>query len=128
MSKKLKLDAKPLSIKQANDYIEQHHRHHKRVTGHRFTIAAVLGGEIVGVVVVGRPVARAVDQYSVAEVSRLCVRDGFSDKHVCSFLYARASRAAEAMGFDRIQTYTLESESGASLRAVAWDRDWETEY
>lgn len=107
----------PLTLSQANSFIEQNHRHHKRVAGHRFSIGAVMGGKLVGVCVVGRPVARKTDQYSVAEVTRLCT-DG--SRNVCSALYAAAARAAEAMGFRSIQTFILETEPGTSLKACAW--------
>jgi hypothetical protein len=111
--------AVPLTLKEANSLVAELHRHHKPAQGHRFSIGAQLDdGTLVGAIIVGRPVARAVDQYRVAEVTRL-VTDG--TKNACSFLYARAAQAAKAMGFDSIQTYTLASEPGASLRAAGWD-------
>lgn len=96
----------------------QLHRHHKPVQGHRFSIAAYDGDELVGAIVVGRPSARAIPPYTVAEVTRL-VTNGH--RNACSLLYSAAARAAEAMGFWAIQTYTLLDESGASLRACAWE-------
>lgn len=112
-----KMRAFPLTLKQANELVDNIHRHHKPVQGHRFSIGAKKDGRVVGAVIVGRPVARAVDQYAVAEVTRL-VTDG--TKNSCSFLYSRAARAAEAMGFTRIQTYILETEPGTSLKAAGW--------
>lgn len=109
--------ARPLTLKQANAFIEQHHRHHKPVRGHRFSIAVEKDGRLCGVAVVGRPVARMCDPYHVAEVTRLAT-DG--TKNGCTFLYAACARAAQAMGFDKIQTYILESEPGTSLRAAGW--------
>lgn len=85
--------------------------------GHRFSISAEKHGVVVGAVIVGRPVARMVDPYGAAEVVRL-VTDG--TKNACTFLYSSAARAAEAMGFDKIQTYILESEPGTSLKAAGW--------
>lgn len=117
------LKARPLTIKQANELIISLHRHHKKVQGHRFSIGAMDGDEIVGAVVVGRPVARAVPQYEVAEVTRL-VTNGH--KNACSFLYAAAARAAKAMGFLKIQTYILESEPGISLKAAGWQIEKKT--
>jgi uncharacterized protein (DUF779 family) len=119
------LQLRPLTLKQANELIAALHRHHKPVTGHRFSIGVkdVKLGTIVGVVVVGRPVARMIDQYNVAEVTRL-VTDG--TKNACSFLYSAAARAAKAMGFDYIQTYILESEPGTSLKAAGWELDGTT--
>lgn len=105
------------------------HRHHKPVRGHKFSIAAVDEHEVLrGIAVTGRPVARAVDPLRVAEVTRL-VTDG--THNACSLLYAASARAAQAMGYDRIQTYILDSETGTSLRAAGWvfdgivkGRDW----
>ena len=120
------LRARPCTLKQAKEVVAEIHRHHKPPTGHRFSIKAERWDEesqewiLCGVAVVGRPVARAIDQYNVCEVTRLAT-DG--TRNACSFLYARAARAAQAMGFDFIQTYILEEESGASLRAVAWTCD-----
>jgi hypothetical protein len=112
--------ARPLTLKQANELIAAMHRHHKPVVGHRFTIGAEVEGRLVGAAVVGRPVARNVPQYTVAEVTRL-VTDG--TKNACSFLYAACARAAAAMGFHKIQTYILASEPGTSLRAAGWEME-----
>lgn len=111
--------------------IELLHRHHKKVVGHRFSIGCEDGDGIVhGIAVVGRPVARAVNQYRVAEVTRL-VADG--TPHVCSMLYSACARAARAMGYVKIQTTILEDELGTSVIAAGWDfdhmikgRDWNT--
>jgi hypothetical protein len=109
--------AVPLTLKQANIVVTQLHRHHRPVVGHRFSVGAMVESKIVGAIIIGRPVARNCDQTYTFEVTRL-VTDG--TKNVCSFLYARAARAAEAMGAKRIQTYTLPSEGGGSLRAAGW--------
>ena len=107
----------PLTLKQANEYVAALHRHHKPVVSHRFSLGAFEGDKCVGVVIVGRPVARMVDPYHVAEVTRLCT-DG--TPNACSFLYGAAARVCKEMGFDSVQTYTLPSEGGASLRASGW--------
>jgi hypothetical protein len=111
------MKATPCTLKQANELVEKLHRHHKPVTGHRFSIAAYIDGVLVGVAIVGRPVGREVPQYTACEVTRLA-SDG--SKNVCSFLYSRCAQAARAMGFDFIQTYTLITEPGTSLRAAGW--------
>lgn len=115
---RMALRATPCTLQQAQEVVLTLHRHHKPPVGHRFSIAAMRDGEVAGVVVVGRPVARHTDQYAVAEVTRLAT-DG--SKNVCSFLLSRAARAAAAMGFDLIQTFTLPAEGGASLRAAGWE-------
>lgn len=112
----------PLTFRQANAFIAEHHRHHKPVQGHRFSIGAYVGDQCVGICVVGRPVARKIDPYLVAEVTRLAT-DG--TRNACSTLYAAAARACDAMGFDKIQTYTLPDEGGASLRAAGWECEGE---
>lgn len=107
----------PLTLRQANELIATLHRHHKPVVGHRFSLGAEKDGKLVGACVVGRPVARAVNQYHVAEVTRL-VTDG--TRNACSLLYSAAARAAQAMGFEKIQTYILDTELGTSLKASGW--------
>lgn len=112
-----KLTARPVTFKEACAYIAEFHRHHKPPQGWKFGIAAIKGGVMVGVVCVGRPLARLLDNGRVAEVTRLCT-DG--TKNACSFLYSAARRAALAMGYEKIITYILESESGGSLKAAGW--------
>lgn len=108
---------KPLTLSQANEFITDNHRHHKKVVGHRFSIGLYLKNKLIGVCIVGRPVSREIPQYEVAEVTRLCT-DG--SKNACSKLYSAAARIAKEMGFSSIQTYILESESGVSLIASGW--------
>lgn len=114
----------PLTLERANSLVRQWHRHSPPVLGHRFSIGAEINGALVGACIVGRPNARMTDQDTVAQVLRL-VTDG--TPNACSLLYAAAARAARAMGFDSIITFTLEREPGTSLRAAGWDRDGETD-
>lgn len=112
------LRIKSVSLKEANAYIEEHHRHHGAVRGWKFGASVVdEEGRVRGVVIVGRPVARGLDDGETLEVLRCCT-DG--SKNVCSMLYSAARKAAAALGYSSIVTYTLESESGASLRASGW--------
>jgi len=111
------MKAVPLSLAEANAFVTQHHRHHKPVVGHKFSIGAATEDDIVGVAIIGRPVSRHRDDGLTLEVSRLCT-DGH--KNACSFLYSKAARAAFAMGYARIGTYILASETGASLTAANW--------
>jgi hypothetical protein len=104
-------------MSEANAFVRDIHRHHPPVVGHLFSIGAFSGAALVGVVIVGRPVSRLRDDGVTAEVTRLCT-DG--TRNACSFLYGRAARAAFALGFVRIGTYTLPDEGGASLRASGW--------
>ena len=93
------LEICPISLKEANAFVEQHHRHHKPVTGHKFSIGCTDGEKIVGVAIVGRPVSRYLDDSWTLEVNRLCT-DG--TRNACSMLYAAAWRAARAMGYHKL--------------------------
>lgn len=108
---------KPITLKEANAFVELHHRHHGSVVGHKFSIGVTDGEKLVGVVIAGRPVSRYLDDGYTLEINRLCT-DGAPN--ACSLLYAAAWRAARAMGYRRAITYILESESGVSLRAAGW--------
>ena len=111
------LEIVPITLKEANKFVEMHHRHHKPVTGHKFSIAASDGEKIVGVAIVGRPVARFLDDGWTLEVNRLCT-DG--TRNACSFLYSAAWRAAKNLGYKKLITYILKSENGSSLKAAGW--------
>ena len=107
----------PLTLPEANAFVAEHHRHHRPVVGHKFSLGAVKDGRLVGVVIVGRPVSRMRQDGLTLEVSRLCTD---RTRNACSFLYGAAARAAFALGYRRIGTYTLPDEGGASLRASGW--------
>jgi len=108
----------PLTLKDANRVVSALHRHHKPATGHRFSLGVIDSeGVVRGVAIVGRPVARMVDHTMVCEVSRVAT-DG--TRNACSILLGAAARAAKAMGYAKIQTYTLPEEGGASLRGAGW--------
>ena len=109
---------KPCTIAAANEYIKLYHRHHGPVVGAKFPISLVDSRDGVrGVVVAGRPVSRMLDDGWTLEVTRLCTDGTFN---ACSMLYSAAWRAARAMGYLRMLTYILESESGTSLKAAGW--------
>lgn len=107
----------PMALDEANAFVAAHHRHHTRVVGHKFSIAVAEGEQVVGVAIVGRPVARRLDDGWTLEVNRCCT-DG--TKNACSMLYAGAWRAARAMGYRKLITYTLPEEGGVSLKAAGW--------
>ena len=107
-----------LTLKCANDFVIQNHRHHGKVQGCKFCIGAVdEKGKLRGVAITGRPVSRYLDNGTTAEITRLCT-DGF--KNACSFLYAACARNAKEMGYTKIITYILITENGASLKAAGW--------
>jgi hypothetical protein len=112
------LSVVPITQREAMAFVERHHRHHKPPRGSVFQLAASDGGgEVVGVALVGRPVARGLQDGWTLEVNRLCT-DG--TRNACSMLYAAAWRAARALGYRRLITYILASEPGTSLRAAGW--------
>ena len=113
----MSLSLVPISQAEAKAYVKAHHRHHGAPIGAKFCIAASAEGAVVGVAIVGRPVARGYDDGWTLEVTRCCT-DG--TRNACSFLYGAAWRATKALGYRRLVTYTLASESGASLRAAGW--------
>jgi hypothetical protein len=113
-----RLEIVPLKRDEAQEFVRQVHRHHPPPTGDVFRLGvADETGEIRGVSMVGRPVARHYDDGWTLEVNRVAT-DGCPN--ACSALYAASWRAARALGWRRLITYTLVSESGSSLRAAGW--------
>ena len=108
----------PIALSEANAFVERHHRHHVPVQGHKFSLGAMRGDELAGVAIVGRPVSRILDDGWTLEVTRLAT-DG--TKNACSFLYGATWRAAKALGYRKLITYILASESGVTLRAAGWN-------
>jgi hypothetical protein len=111
----------PTTMTDAKAYIARHHRHNKPPVSGLFCVGiADEAGELRGVAIAGRPVAIPLDDGLTVEVTRVGT-DGV--RNGCSMLYGAIARAAKALGYDRAYTYTLASESGASLRASGWERD-----
>ena len=106
-----------MTLEEANEFVRANHRHHQPVVGHKYSIGVTDGEAVRGVCIVGRPVSRHLDDGKTLEVNRCCT-DGA--KNACSMLYGAAWRAAKAMGYRRLITYTLPSEGGASLNASGW--------
>lgn len=120
----------PITLAVAKGFIKQHHRHHPRSPcGHIFSLGLVENGLLLGVVMVGRPGNKYRDQQGYAEVTRLCVSPD-APAHACSQLYAAAVRELRAWNHGHessawrwaLCTYTLATESGASLRGAGWVR------
>lgn len=111
------LELQPITYAEACRFIEQHHRHHLPPQGWKFGIAVNDGSSVVGVVTVGRPVSRMLDDGWTLEVTRCCTT---GVKNAASMLYGAAWRAAKALGYKRLITYTLNSEPGTSLIAAGW--------
>lgn len=114
-----KLKPIPITLREANQFVLNFHRHNKPVQGGRFAIAACFDDAVVGVAIVGRPVSATLQDGVTAELTRLCVNED-APKNTCSFLYGRCWRVWQQMGGEKMVTYTLQSEGGASLRGVGW--------
>ena len=109
---------KPYTLKAANEYVKQYHRHSKTVVGCKFCIAVInQSNKVIGVAIVGRPVSRRLDDGYTGEIVRTCTE---GVKNVNSFLYGACARIWKEMGGTKILTYTLETESGISLKAAGY--------
>jgi hypothetical protein len=104
------MEAVPLHLREANQFVARHHRHNNPAAGGKFAHGVAQGGKPVGIAVAGRPVCRRLDDGRTLEVLRVCT-DGTPNSY--SFLYSRCARIARLMGYERVITYTLESEGGA---------------
>ena len=111
------LQLQPITFPEAAEFVTRYHRHHSAPVGWKFGIAVSANDAVVGVVMVGRPVARRLDTGWTLEVTRCCT-DGAHN--AASMLYGAAWRATKALGYRRLVTYTLPSESGSSLRAAGY--------
>lgn len=113
----MRLALVPMTLAEANAFVAEHHRHSNPVVGQKFSLGAAVGEVVVGVAIVGRPVNRVLDDGWTAEALRVCTT---GERNACSFLYGASWRAARALGYRKLVTYTLAAESGASLRAAGW--------
>lgn len=113
----------PMTFAEAAAFVDRFHRHHRAPVGYKFCMGVSKGDEVVGVAIVGRPVARGLDDGWTLEVTRVCVTEGH--KNAASMLYGACWRAARALGYKRLITYTLASESGTSLVAAGWTRRYQ---
>ncbi|WP_433549105.1 XF1762 family protein [Streptomyces sp. CA-294286] len=108
----------PVRSREAKEFVRTWHRHHPPPVGQIFAVgAADDAGTLRAVAVVGRPVARHLDDGTTLEVTRTAT-DGVRNAN--SLLYGAAWRAAKALGYRRLITYTQAGESGASLRGAGW--------
>jgi tRNA A37 N6-isopentenylltransferase MiaA len=111
------LEIVPITLSEAKAFVTKYHRHHAAPLGGLFAIGISDDEKIVGVAIVGRPVARMADNGWTAEVTRLCTDN---TPHVASKLYSACWRAARAIGYKKLITYILNSEPGTSLKAAGW--------
>lgn len=115
-----RLSTKVITLREAQAFVEKHHRHHGSPVGHKLSIGVRIQGtdDLVGVAIVGRPVARLFDDGGdTLEVSRTCT-DG--TRNANSALYGAVWRICRELGARRVITYTQDGETGASLRAAGF--------
>ena len=112
------MDIAPITLKEANRFVDMFHRHNKHCRGCKFCLALYEDKELVGVAICGRPIARNLDNGLTLEILRVCVKDT-APKGANSKLYARCRKIGQSMGYKKVITYTLKSESQCSLRAVS---------
>ena len=109
------MQIKPITLKAANDFILKYHRHNLPVAGCKFAISAVNNNVIIGVAICGRPINRNLDNGLTLEIYRVCTNNY---KNANSFLYSRCKRLSQLFGYEKIITYTLQTESSSSLKAI----------
>jgi len=119
------LELQPITYREACNFIAKWHSHHLPPQGWKYGIAVNDGARVVGVITVGRPVARNLDDGWTLEVTRCC-SDG-STKNAASKLYGAAWQVAKNLGYKRMITYTLIEEAGTSLKAAGWKALYTTE-
>lgn len=113
----MSLTLSPVTLREARAFCDRHHRHHRAPVGGLFAVGVSSEGTVIGVAIVGRPSARLADNGWTAEVTRLCT---LGARNACSMLYQACWRAARALGYRMLITYTLPEEGGASLRGAGW--------
>jgi len=113
----MKLQIVHIELDEAADFVTRFHRHHIAPIGHKFSIGVELNGSLVGVAITGRPVSRILDDGQTLEVTRVAT-DG--TKNASSALYGACRRACFALGYKRLFSYTLPTETGSSLRAAGY--------
>lgn len=123
------LEIRPITLREANRYVKENHRHNMPTNGHKFSVSCYDGERLCGVAIAGQPVARKLDDGLTIEIRRVCTDGTYN---ACSILYGACAKIAKAMGYKRVITYTLKSEPGTSLKAsgfinagesggVSWD-------
>lgn len=111
----------PITIKAARRFNYAHHRHNKLATGGLFAVGvADDDGNLVGIGIAGIPKAINAMDGTTIEVSRCCTT---GQRNAASMVYGALVRAARALGYKRVITYTRAAEDGASLKASNWVPD-----
>ena len=114
---------RPISFPVARSFVRRHHAHCNPPVTWRFGQSVFNGHTMLGVIMVGNPVAAALNGRGMLEVNRLCIRRDLPRAlawNAASMLYGWGAREAERRGWMHIVTYTRADEDGTSLRAAGW--------
>ncbi len=111
----------PITLREAQAFVDAHHRHNSAPRGNKFSLGLKDADDLIGVAIVGRPIARGADDGLTAEILRVCVLEGHRNAN--SMLYGACCRVCKATGYDTVITYTLPEETGASLKAAGFQED-----
>ncbi len=111
----------PCTISAARAFVAAHHRHSRPPTSGLFAVGVANPTELVGVAIAGRPTARALQDGTTVEITRVCNLPG--RPNATTKLYGAILRAARSLGYRHAITYTIASEAGTSLRAAGWTLD-----
>jgi len=109
----------PITFEKACRFVNMHHRHHFNSHAHKWSIGYEEEGKLIGVGMIGRPLNRHLDDGLSLEITRVCVLE--NNPNVCSIIISALCRSAKSMGYKRVYTYTLESESGSSLKGCGFE-------
>jgi len=115
----------PVTRDQAKQFVARHHRHSRAPISWKFGVGVEYDGELIGVAMAGRPVARHLDTLRAIEITRVCIGHSIGPMNAASMLYGAVCRAAAALGYEIAYTYTLQREHGTSLRAAGFEVDAE---
>lgn len=116
----MKMGLVPVTLAEAKEFVARYHRHNRPPVGWLFGVGLEVGGQLVGVAIAGRPVARGLDKRGVVEITRVCT---CGTRNANSMLYGAILRAARSLGYSVAYTYTLQEESGSTMRAVGFEHD-----
>lgn len=107
----------PCTVKAARKVVRAWHRDLPDIQGGLFAAQCVDGdGSCVGVAIAGNP-SRVWQGQAKLVIQRVATQ-GY--ENACSALYGALCRAAKALGYHEVWTYTLPHEPGTSLRAAGF--------
>lgn len=119
-----RLTIRPATLREANNFVRRWHSHNKPVKGCMFAAACeTRGRDVVGVAIVGRPIAPALQDGRTIEVTRVATPGLRADRRcwgAMSMLLRSVWQAAWALGVRRGVSYTRSDESGRGYEAAGW--------